>query len=121
MLKAFDELHCKPHLARYLNYRHMNTVFDYRAINVIKMHKDYIKQRFVEYVERFFNISWEKKALIAVIKKHKKTTACHLATANALCTHMWKMKTGLLNPGHPKTAHSFYQVLIDKQLCNVLP
>ncbi len=32
------------------------------------------KQHFVEYVERFVNVSWEKKALVAIIKKHNKTT-----------------------------------------------
>lgn len=120
-LKAFDEVRYKPHLAGQFNYRHMNIVLDYRTIDVIKMHDDYIKQRFVEYVERFFNVSCEKKALIAAIKKHKKTTTYNRATVNALCAHMWKMKTGMLNPGHPKTAHSLYHVLIDKQFCNVLP
>ncbi len=38
------------------------------------MYENNIKQHFVEYVERFVNVSWEKKALVAIIKKHKKTT-----------------------------------------------
>ena len=42
---------------------------DYLAIEVITMYETNVKQHFVEYVERFVNVSWEKKALIAIIKK----------------------------------------------------
>ncbi len=56
-----------------LNYRKMTIVLEYLAIDVITMYETNIKQHFTAYVERFVNVSWEKSALVAIIKKHKTT------------------------------------------------
>ena len=120
-LKTFYTTHYKPSVVGKLNYRHMNTVLDYLAIDVITMFENNIKQHFVEYVERFVNVSWEKKALVAIIKKHKTTTARRQATTNALCAQLRRIKTDLLNPDHPKTAHALYHSWIDEQRLKVLP
>jgi len=120
-LKAFYEVHYKPHVVGQLNYRHMNTVLDYLAIDVITMYENNIKQHFVEYVERFVNVSWEKKALLALIKKHKKTTSKRQAATNALCAQLRRIKADLLNPDKPKTAHALYHAWIDEQRFRVLP
>ncbi len=54
-----------------LNYRHMNTVLDYLAIDVVTMYENNIKLHFFEYVERYVNVSWKKRELSDWIKQHK--------------------------------------------------
>lgn len=120
-LKAFYKEHYKPCVVGRLNYRHMSTVLEYLAIDVITMYENNIKQHFVEYVERFINVSWEKKRLVAIIKRHKKTTGRRQAATNALCAQLRKIKTDLLNPDQPKTAHPLYHAWIDQQRLKVLP
>lgn len=65
--KAFYEQHCKPHVVGQLKYRHMNTVLDYLAIDVNTVYENDIKQHFVEIIERFVNVAWEKNELVEVI------------------------------------------------------
>jgi transposase len=120
-LKAFYEEHYKPSVVGELNYRHLTTVLDYLAIDVITMYETNIKQHFVEYVERLVNVSWEKKALVAIIKKHKTTTARRQAATNALCAQLRLIKTDLLSPDAQKTAHPMYHAWIDAQRLKVLP
>ena len=52
-----------------LNYLHMNTILDYLAIDILTMYENNIKQHFIEYIERFVNVTWEKKFLIEKIRK----------------------------------------------------
>ena len=119
ILRAFYEEHYKPSVVGELNYRNMGTLLDYLAIDVIKMYETNIKQHFVAYVERFVNVSWEKSALIALIKKEPTATAC--AETNALCAQLLRIKTDLLSPGAPKTASPQYHEWIDVQRLKVLP
>jgi hypothetical protein len=102
-----------------LDYRHLSTVLDYLAIEVITMYETNVKQHFVEYVERFVNVAWEKKALVAIIKKHE--TARRRAATNALCNQLRRIKTDLLSPDQPKRAHPTYHAWIDEQRLAVLP
>jgi hypothetical protein len=106
-LQAFYETHYKPFVVEKLNYRHMNTVLDYLAIDIITMYENNIKQHFVEYVEHFVNVSWEKKALVAIIKKHRKTTWSRQTAINSLSSQLRRIKTDLLNPGNrrPRTLY----------------
>ena len=120
-LKAFYEAHYKPSVVGELNYRNMTIVLEYLAIDVITMYETNIKQHFVEYVERFVNVSWEKSALVALIKKHKTTTARRQAATNALCAQLRRIKTDLLSPDAQKTAHPMYHAWIDAQRLEVLP
>jgi hypothetical protein len=120
-LRAFYEAHYKPSMVGELNYRYLNTVLEYLAIDVITMYETNIKQHFVEYVERFVNVSWEKKALVALIKKKHTTTARRQAATNALCAQLRRIKTDLLSPDQPKKAHPMYHAWIDGQRLKVLP
>jgi hypothetical protein len=120
-LRAFYEEHYRPSVVGELNYRHLSTVLDYLAIDVITMYETNIKQHFVEYVERFVNVSWEKKALVAIIKKHKTTTARRQAATNALCAQLRRIKTDLLSPDQPKRAHRMYHAWIDERRLDVMP
>jgi hypothetical protein len=120
-LKTFYEAHYKSSMVGQLNYRHLNTVLDYLAIDVITMYENNIKQHFVEYVERFVNVTWEKKALVAIIKKRKATTCQRKMATNALCSQLRRIKIDLINPSKPKTSHAMYHSWIDEQLLKVLP
>jgi len=120
-LKAFYKEHYEPSVTETLNYRHMNTVLDYLAIDVITMYENNIKQHFVEYVERFVNVSWEKKKLVATINKYKQTKQQRQAIGNKLSAQLRKIKNDLLNPGQAKTSHPLYHEWIDAQRLKVMP
>jgi len=121
-LRAFYEAHYRPSMVGELNYRNLSTVLEYLAIDVITKYETNIKQHFVEYVERFVNVSWEKKALVALIKKQRKATARRQAATNALCAQLRRIKADLLlSPGEPKTARPMYHAWIDAQRLKVLP
>jgi len=118
-LKAFYEAHYRPSMVGELDYRHLSTVLDYLAIEVITMYETNVKQHFVEYVERFVNVAWEKKALVAIIKTLK--PARRRAATHALCNQLRRIKTDLLSPDQPKRAHPTYHAWIDEQRLAVLP
>jgi trehalose-6-phosphate synthase len=56
----------------------MNTVLDYLAIDIITMYENNIKQHFVEYVERFVNVSWKE----GTDRNHQEAQEDHLASPN---------------------------------------
>jgi hypothetical protein len=60
-LKDFYDIHYKNIQGETLNYRYMNTVLDYLAIDILTMYENNIKQHFIEYIERFVNVVWRKK------------------------------------------------------------
>ncbi len=129
MLKAFYSEHYEPHMKiqhsvldfSKLNYRHLKTVLDYLSTDVITMYETNIKQHFVEYVERFVNVSWRKKELIAIIRKHKKAAWRREAAIRALCNQLRKVKNDLLSPDKDKTSNRLYHRWIDKHRPLLLP
>jgi hypothetical protein len=120
-LRAFYEEHYKPSVVGELDYRNMTIILAYLATDVITMYETNVKQRFVEYVERFVNVSWDKKALVAIIKEQRTTTAQSRAATNALCTQLRRIKTDLLSHDQSKTADPMYHEWIDEQRTHVLP
>ena len=120
-LAAFYEQHYKPLVIGDLNYRDMSTVLEYLPVDVITMYENNIKQRYIEYVERFVNVSWGKKELVAIIKKHKATTARRQEATNALCRQLRRVKNDLLNVNQEKTSHPLYHSWIDTQRLKVVP
>lgn len=121
VLKEFHEQHYKSSMIDELNYRDMTGTLDYLATDVVTMYENNIKQHFVEYVERFVNVSWHKKELLNIIKKHKHTSVQRKATADRLCQQLRRVKNDLLNIQQEKTSHSLYHRWIDKQRLKVLP
>ena len=121
MLKAFHSEHYEPHMYSGLNYKHMNTVLDYLSTDVITMYETNIKQHYVEYVERFVNVSWRRKELIAIIRKHRKTAWRQRAAIKAMCSQLRKVKNDLLSPYMDKTSHSLYHRWVDEQRHMLLP
>jgi hypothetical protein len=120
-IKVFYEQHYKATMSEELNYRHMNTVLDYLSTDILTMYENNIKQHYVEYVERFVNVSWRKKELVAIIKKHKKTVGRRHEAVNALCRQLCRVKNDLLKPDQAKTSHTLYHTWIDEQRAKVVP
>ena len=52
-----------------LSYTHMNTILDYLTIDTITIYETNIKQHYVEYVERFINILFERKQKVSSMTK----------------------------------------------------
>jgi len=120
-LTSFYEQHYKAYLQTELNYQHMNTVLNYLATDVVTMYETNIKQHFVAYVERFVNVSWGKKQLIALIRRCKKTVASRRESSNSLCKQLRHIKNDLLNPNQAPTAHPRYHAWIAQQRLKVAP
>lgn len=60
--KDFYDLHYKPLLSHNepLFYTGLNHVLEYNAVSIITMIENNIKQHFIEYIERFVNVAFEK-------------------------------------------------------------
>ena len=120
-LMAFYDRHYKATMSEKLHYRHMNTVLDHLSTDIITMYENNIKQHFVEYVERFVNVSWRKKELVTIIKKHKKTVRPQQEATNKLCRQLCRVKNDLLRPDQAKTSHTLYHAWIDEHRTKVMP
>jgi uncharacterized metal-binding protein len=66
----------------------MNTVLDYLAIDILTMYENNIKQHFIEYIERYVNVVWRKKAIVKLIKKKFKTPKSRQQAVNKLCNQL---------------------------------
>ena len=80
-----------------LDYTHMNTILDYLTIDVLTMYENNIKLHYIEYVERYVNVVWEKKYMIKQIRKIKKTKKDKDTAIRKLNTQLRKIKNDLLN------------------------
>jgi hypothetical protein len=109
-LKDFYDIHYKNIQGETLNYRYMNTVLDYLAIDILTMYENNIKQHFIEYIERFVNVVWRKKAMVKLIKKNFKTSKSRQQAVNKLCNQLRRIKNDLLNGDKPKTSSSKQKV-----------
>ena len=71
-----------------LSYTHMNTVLDYLTIDTLTIYETNIKQHYVEYLERFINILFERKQKVATMNKDE---------ANAFYSKLRKIKNSILD------------------------
>ena len=63
-LSLFYDTHYKDLIQNEeLDYTYMNTVLDYLTIDVLTMYENNIKLHYVEYVERYINVMWEKNEI----------------------------------------------------------
>ena len=71
-LKTFYDDHFKELMTdNDLDYLHMNTILDYLATDILTMYENNIKQHYIEYLERFVNVNWNKKETIDKINEEK--------------------------------------------------
>jgi hypothetical protein len=99
-----------------MNYRHLNTVLDYMAIDVITMYENNIKQHFCLYVERFVNVVLHKNDQIEAIKAGHGTTEQKKEQINSLCREL-----RILSLNEPKTSAAQYHAWIDTEKINIMP
>ena len=102
-------------------YIHLNTAIDYMATEVITMYENNIKAHFVEYVERFVNVSWGKKDALAAIKASDVSSAEKNSLKYSLCAQLRKVKIDLLSPGEKLTSEKTYHDWIEAQRAHVMP
>ena len=96
-LTKFYDKHYKPlRQKETLDYTYMNTILDYLTIDILTMYENNIKQHYVEYIERFVNVMWDKKGEIEKIKTKKKKDK-HIELINDFCSQLRKIKNDLLN------------------------
>ncbi len=113
-LKDFYDIHYKHLQGETLNYRYMNSVLDYLAIDILTMYENNIKVHFIEYIERFVNVFWRKKEMVKLIKQKFKTPKRRSEAVNNLCNRLRRIKYDLLNGDKQKTSSPIYHSWIDK-------
>ncbi|RLN66155.1 hypothetical protein BBJ28_00019559 [Nothophytophthora sp. Chile5] len=96
-----------------LNYRHLNAVLDCMAINVITMYGNNIKQLYCQYVERFVNVSLQKRERIEAIKATEESAGQKKTQTNLLCRELRKVKNDILRVNDPNTSDPY--VFYDRQ------
>ena len=102
-----------------ISYLHMNTILDYMAIEVITMYENNIKQHFVEYVERYVNIIWDKKGTIEEIKTENPENKKE--QIRNICNSLTKVKNDLLSPEEKTSSDVKYHAWINEELPKILP
>ena len=72
-LAEFYESQYKPFIKyEELEYRYMNTILDYLTISILTMYENNIKMNFVEYIERYINVTFRKKLMLRLIRRMAK-------------------------------------------------
>lgn len=120
-LAEFHSEHYAPIMQDTLNYRHLNTVLDYMSTDIETMYENNIKQRFCSYVERFVNVSLQKRERIEAIKASEQTAEQKKEQTNILCRELRKVKNDILCANDPKTSHEQYHTWIDEQSVRIMP
>ena len=116
----YKEHYEKFQLGEKLNYINMTTILNsYMNTEIITMYETNIKQNFVEYVERFVNVVWDKKGRIESIKQSKSKT--ETSDISKLCSDLRKIKNDLLNVGKDKTSDSCYHEWINQEILKMMP
>ena len=105
-----------------IDYTHMNTILDYLTIYILTMYENNIKLHYVEYIERFVNVIWQKKMLINKIKKIYNTKREREERKNILCRELRNIKNDLLNINDNNfKSKVFYHDWIKEQKKYILP
>jgi len=75
-LKQFYQSHYLPTTQNDpLDYTYMNTILDYLTEDILTMYENNIQLHYVEYVERYVNVVWNRKMITEKIRKLSKTKA----------------------------------------------
>ena len=100
----------------------MNTILDYLTINILTMYENNIKQHYVEYVEKYVNISFNKREEIEKIKKKYKSFIDQQKHISYFCNQLRKIKFDLLNIDDVNfTSDSKYHNWINENIDCVVP
>ena len=104
-LKAFYETHYKPlRTDEVTNYENMDQIMQYLCKDIVTMYENNIKQHYVEYVERFVNVFFDKKDVLQAIKNNKELSSsdknCEISQFNK---ELRKVKKVILDVEHNDT------------------
>ena len=99
----------------------MNTILDYLCIDIITMYENNIKQHFIEYIERYVNVVWKKKAMLKLIKKKYKTSNTRNKFVNKLCIQLRNIKEDIINNERSKKSSNIYHSWIVNEIKHLLP
>jgi len=91
------------------------------STEVITMYENNIKQRFCSYVERFVNVSLQKKERLEAIKESEHTAEHKKEMTNTLCRELREVKNDILSLNDPKTSNAQYHAWIDEQSVRIMP
>lgn len=80
-----------------LDYVNMSAILNYLTIDVKTMFDNNVKMRYIDYVERFVNVFWEKKARIESIQNANISKKLKDEKIRFLCSRLRKVKNDLLN------------------------
>ena len=122
-LITFYNLHYKPLCQdEELDYTYMNTILDYLTIDILTMYENNIKLHYIEYIERYVNVVWERKFMTKQIRKIKKTKKERETTINQLYSQLRKIKNDLLNIENTNyKSNSYYHTWIKEQHKLIVP
>ncbi len=79
-----------------MDYIHLNTVLDYLTIGIITTYENNIKLHYIEYIERYVNVVWNKTETIEKIKKKNKDVNKQKELINEFCYQLRKLKDDIL-------------------------
>ena len=106
----------------HLDYVHMNTILDCLTIDILTMYENNIKNQYVDYVERYVNVVWQKKLMTKLIRQIKKTKKEREQAVRNLTTQLRKIKLDLLNVDDVVLkSHPRYHRWIEKQRLLLIP
>ena len=91
-----------------LDYRQLNTVLDYLTIGIITMYENNIKLHYIEYIDRYVNIVWNKKDTITKIKEENKDEEKQKELVNEFCRQLRKIKIDILEVSKEYTSDKKY-------------
>ncbi len=122
-LTNFYNTHYKPLCQdEELDYTYMNTILDYLTIDIVTMYENNIKLHYIEYVERYVNVMWEKKFMTKQIRKIKKTKKDRDSTISKLNNQLRKVKNDVLNIEDTNfKSYSYYHSWIKEQKKFIIP
>lgn len=122
-LTTFYNTHYKPLIQNEeLDYINMGNILNYLTIDILTMYENNIKQHYIEYVERYVNIVWEKKFMIEKIRKIKKSKKDRDTAVRQLCIQLRKIKNDILNiKNNTYKSDSYYHNWIKKQKKRIIP
>lgn len=99
-LTDFYKLHFAPLLPAEdisLSYTYLSIVLAYAAVQMVTLFETNIKQHYVEYVELYVKVVWQKQDLIARIRRTRKTKKDREAAVRKLVATLRNLKIDLLN------------------------
>jgi len=85
------------------------------------MYENNIKLHYVEYVERYINVSWKKKDIIRQIKKEHTDTSIQTNLINEFCRQLRKIKLDILDVSNVYKSDEKYHSWIKKVKAYITP